>query len=204
MASYEDSVFINCPFDSQYQAIFYALVFAVHDCGYVARCALEVDDSGLVRIQKIEQMISDCRFGIHDISRVESDPQTQLPRFNMPLELGLFLGAKRYGNKRQKTKSCKILDTDKYRFQKFCSDISGQDISAHHGDPEEAIKSVRNWFGKTRRNILIPSGSKLVERYRKFQDDLPILCQSLKLTVAELTFLDFQNILVEWLRANPW
>ena len=24
------------------------------------------------------------------------------------------------------------------------------------------------------------------------------------LTVAELTFLDFQNILVEWLRANPW
>ena len=97
MASYEDSVFINCPFDSQYQAIFYALVFAVHDCGYVARCALEVDDSGLVRIQKIEQMISDCRFGIHDISRVESDPHTQLPRFNMPLELGLFLGAKRYG-----------------------------------------------------------------------------------------------------------
>ena len=92
MASYEDSVFINCPFDSEYRAIFYALVFAVYDCGYVARCALEVDDSGLVRIQKIQQMISDCRFGVHDISRVESDPQTQLPRFNMPLELGLFLG----------------------------------------------------------------------------------------------------------------
>src|SRR3990170_5195013 len=47
MASYEDSVFINCPFDSEYRAIFYALVFAVYDCGYVARCALEVDDSGL-------------------------------------------------------------------------------------------------------------------------------------------------------------
>src|SRR3970040_611574 len=144
MASYEDSVFINCPFDSEYRAIFYALVFAVHDCGYISRCALEVDDSGLVRIQKIEQIIADCRFGIHDISRVEADPQTHLPRFNMPLELGLFFGAKRYGNKRQQTKSCKILDTDRYRFQKFCSDISGQDISAHHGDPEEAIKAVRN------------------------------------------------------------
>ena len=204
MASYEDNVFINCPFDSEYRAIFYALVFAVHDCGYIGRCALEIDDSGIVRIQKIEQIIADCRFGIHDICRVEADPQTQLPRFNMPLELGLFLGAKRYGNKRQKAKSCKILDTDKYRFQKFCSDISGQDISAHHGDPEEAIKAVRNWFGKTRRNVLIPSGSKLAERYRKFQVDLPILCQSLKLTVGELTFLDFQNILVEWLRANPW
>ena len=31
-----------------------------------------------------------------------------------------------------------------------------------------------------------------------------MLCQSLKLKVPELTFLDFQNILVEWLRANPW
>jgi hypothetical protein len=71
MASYEDSVFINCPFDSEYRPIFYALVFAVHDCGYFARCALEIDDSGLVRIQKIEQIIADCRFGIHDISRVE-------------------------------------------------------------------------------------------------------------------------------------
>jgi hypothetical protein len=96
------------------------------------------------------------------------------------------------------------LDTDKYRFQKFCSDISGQDISAHHGDPEEAIKTVRNWFGKTRHNVLIPSGSKLVERYRKFQENLPMLCESLKLTVPELTFLDFQNILVEWFRENPW
>ena len=79
-----------------------------------------------------------------------------------------------------------------------------QDISAHHSDPEEAIKTVRNWFGKSRRNVLIPSGSKLAERYRKFQDNLPIVCQSLKLTVAELTFLDFQNIVVEWLRENPW
>lgn len=204
MAAYADSVFINCPFDPEYRPIFHALVFVVHDCGYFARCALEVDDSGLVRIQKIEQIIGDCRFGIHDICRVEPDPQNKLPRFNMPLELGLFLGARRYGNKRQKTKSCKILDVDSYRFQKFCSDISGQDISAHHGTTEEAIKVVRNWLGKTRRNVLIPSGSRLVGRYRKFQNDLPMLCQSLQLTVAELTFIDFQNIVVEWLRANPW
>jgi len=79
-----------------------------------------------------------------------------------------------------------------------------QDISAHPSDPEEAIKSVRNWFGKSRHNVLIPSGSKLAERYRQLQDNLPIVCRPLKLTVAELTFLDLQNILVEWLRENPW
>ena len=88
--------------------------------------------------------------------------------------------------------------------EKFKTLTHSEQTLSHHGDSEKAIKTVRNWFGKTRRNVLIPSGSKLAERYRKFQDDLPVLCQSLKLTVAELTFLDFQNILVEWLRANPW
>jgi hypothetical protein len=37
----------------------------------------------------------------------------------MPLELGLFLGAKRYGNKRQKTKSCKIPILTSIDFRNF-------------------------------------------------------------------------------------
>ena len=155
---------------------FNALVFAVHDCGYFARCALEVQDSGQVRIQKIENIIAECRFGIHDISRTDPDPDSKLPRFNMPLELGLFLGAKRYGNKHQRMKTCKILDSERFRFQKSCSDISGQDISAHNGDPNKAIKAVRDWLSSSRPSVLIPSGSKIAERYQQFQDELPMFC----------------------------
>ena len=204
MPSYDDSVFINCPFDGEYLPLFHAIVFAVHDCGFIARCALEVDDSGQVRIQKIEQIIADCRLGIHDISRTELDPQLKLPRFNMPLELGLFLGAKRYGGKLQKRKSCKILDTDRYRFQKFCSDIAGQDISAHGNNVERAIRAVRDWLRSCRPKISIPSGSKISQRFHLFNNDLPLICQTLHLDEDELTFLDFQNTMFEWLKANPW
>lgn len=42
----------------------------------------------------------------------------------MPLELGLFLGAKRYGTGKQRTKLCLILDRERYRYQKYCSDIA--------------------------------------------------------------------------------
>ncbi len=49
-----------------------------------------------------------------------------LPRFNMPLELGIFLGAKRFGSQKQKQKNGLILDREKYRYQSFCSDIAGQ------------------------------------------------------------------------------
>jgi len=48
-----ESVFVNCPLDDDYRDLFYALLFAIHDCGYLARCALETDNAGQVRIDKV-------------------------------------------------------------------------------------------------------------------------------------------------------
>lgn len=143
---YAQNVFINCPFDDHFGPLFDAITFAVVSCGFVARCALEIDDGSQVRIEKIYKIIGDCRYGIHDLSRTELDAEHLLPRFNMPLELGIFLGAKRYGSERQRTKSALILDTDRFRFQKFISDIAGQDIKGHSGQIEHAVKHVRDWL----------------------------------------------------------
>ena len=101
---YNDNVFINCPFDSDYQPLFDAMIFAVHDCGFIAHCALEAGDASQVRIDKIYKIIEDSRYGIHDISRTELDEVSHLPRFNMPLELGIFLGAKKFGVEEQGAK----------------------------------------------------------------------------------------------------
>src|SRR5438874_3253316 len=103
---YDRNVFVNCPFDDDYRRLFEAVVFAVYDCGYTPRCALEIEDASEVRIDKITKIIGDCRFGIHDISRTEPDAATSLPRFNMPFELGLFFGAKRFGRAEHRLKSC--------------------------------------------------------------------------------------------------
>src|SRR6266446_2651699 len=110
LLDYDTSVFINCPFDAEYQQLFEALVFAVYECGFIARSARESRDASQVRIDKIFRIIAECRYGIHDISRTELDTTSQLPRFNMPLELGMFLGAKYYGNKTQREKVCLVLD----------------------------------------------------------------------------------------------
>jgi hypothetical protein len=130
-------VFINCPFDSQYQSLFEAIVFAVSICGFNPRCALEIDDGSQARIEKIFAIIGDCRFGIHDISKTDLDGATHLPRFNMPLELGIFLGAKKFGQGRQREKVCLIFDREKYRYQKFISDLSAYDIRAHGGRSQD-------------------------------------------------------------------
>lgn len=202
-AAYESNVFINCPFDDPYRPLFEALVFAVHDCGYIARCALEVDDASQVRIEKIAKIIAACRFGIHDISRTEPDKTTGLPRFNMPLELGMFLGAKRFGGAKQKRKTCLILDVDRYRFQQFISDIAGQDIHAHGIDTTRGITIVRNWLSDaTPVPIKIPGGARIASRYQLFRKDLPAMCQTLDLNMNELTFNDYVVQVEEWLKLN--
>ena len=43
-ADYERSVFVNCPLDDEYRHLLDAIVFAIQDCGYITRCALEVSD----------------------------------------------------------------------------------------------------------------------------------------------------------------
>jgi hypothetical protein len=203
MTAYEDSVFLNVPFDRKYRRLFDALVFAVYDCGFIARSALEVEDSGQARVEKILNIIEESKFGIHDISRAGVDHNTRLARFNMPLELGFFLGAKRFGSSRDREKRCLVLDRERYRYRNFCSDISGQDIRAHNDDPKDAIRGVRDWLSSHRVGILIPGGKSIFERYGRFRDQLPAQAQDVRLDHRELTFGDYTHLLVGWLTATP-
>jgi hypothetical protein len=194
-ASYSRNVFINCPFDRKHDPVFKAIVFAVHDCGFIARCALETVDGGEVRIRKIIQIMRESRYGIHDISRIELDHGTRLPRFNMPLELGIFIGAKEFGVREQRLKECLILDQERYRYQAFCSDIAGQDILTHAGDAPSSIGPVRAFLANKRTEDLLPAASMIAQRYEVFCAELP---------PADLSFTELRIVVSAFLAANPW
>lgn len=198
--SYNDNVFINCPFDSDYKPLFDAMIFTVHDCGFIARCALEEGDASQVRIDKIYNIIEDCRYGIHDISRTELDTVSHLPRFNMPLELGIFLGAKRFGIEEQESKKCIVMDKEQYRYQKFISDISGQDIFVHNNNSEEVVRVVRDWLFTVSDRQTIPGGRTIWKRYQDFLDDLSQVAQELRLEVEDLEYFNnYTFAIAEWL-----
>lgn len=192
-------VFINCPFDAKYKPLFDCLVFTTIYCGYLARSAREIDDGSQVRIDKIFRIIEESRFGIHDLSRTELDRATALPRFNMPLELGIFLGAKRFGSDVQKSKCCLILDRSAFRYQKFISDIAGQDIRAHGDSSAKLISIARDWL-RSVSSRSIPGGAEIYRQYRLFGKALPAICRSLQLKPTEMTFNDYTNIVTEWLK----
>src|SRR5436190_17162896 len=194
------SVFINCPFDPQYQPLFEAIVFCVVACGFVPRCTLELTDADEVRIENIYRLIAQCNHGIHNISRTEVEDQPyELPRFNMPLELGIFLGAKRFGARSSK-KSCLTMDREPYRYKRFISDIDGQDIKAHGKSPVKAIRRVRDWLQSTPGKAAIPGGALIWKKYRQFRRELPALAEEAKLDPTQLTFIDYLQLVINWLK----
>jgi hypothetical protein len=193
-----DDVFINCPFDECYASLFQTLIFAVHACGFQPRSARESDDGGQARLEKLYDIIEECRYGIHDLSRTELDEANGLPRFNMPLELGIFLGCKRYGGEAQREKRLLILDTEQYRYQQFVSDLAGMDIHAHGGEPANILIETRNWLATASRRKL-PSGPRLAAIYAQFLADLPSLAGSQGFAAGHIPHVDFVGMVAGWL-----
>lgn len=197
-----DDVFINCPFDTDYAPIFQSLIFCLYACEFRPRSARELDDGGQMRMDKLYCLIEECRYGIHDLSRTELDAKFGLPRFNMPLELGLFLGARRFGDRRQKLKRTLILDVGPHRYQRFISDLAGMDIHAHRGRPERAIVESRDWLANVSRRKL-PSGPRIVRLHRRFLADLPAIARELEFDADSIPYVDFELIVVNWLQQAP-
>jgi hypothetical protein len=141
---------------------------------------------------------------VHDISRVQLDAGSGLPRFNMPLELGLFLGAQTYGSRDQKAKRSLILDTERYRYQVFCSDIAGQDIRAHNDSPARAVDAVRQLLATALDGAArVPGTQAILARYTEFCFELPLLCDALNIDSTELQFVELRSLIATWLARRP-
>lgn len=195
--SYNRSVFINCPFDNPYRPLFRAAVFAVMRCGYYARSALEEEDSSESRLNKIYRIIQECRYGIHDLSRTEVD--RGYPRFNMPFELGVFLGAKYFGRDEQDRKCCLVFEKKEHSYERFISDIKGQDIAAHGNDPERMVRKIRDWLATNSGKRTLPGGAAIWKDHQRFLRWLPGKCHSEQLIIADLTFQDYWQLVDEWI-----
>jgi hypothetical protein len=196
-SAYNTNVFINCPFDEAYTPLFHAMIFAIAACGFTPRCAKEEDDSGDIRIKKIMAIIGECKYGVHDVSRFTGS--TDLPRFNMPLELGIFMGCVEFGNAPHSVKRYLVVDEKPFRYQQFISDLSGQDTKSHGNSEEGMIRCIREWLGAKVRTRTLPHPSKLNEQYQEFLTELPTLCVASDWTISELSFNEYSSLVSFWL-----
>jgi hypothetical protein len=197
--AFSQSVFINCPFDDEYKPLFQAAAFTVTRCGFIPRCAKETEDSSEPRLNKILRIIEQCRLGIHDLSRIGLD--RGYPRFNMPFELGLFLGAKHYGRGAQDRKSHLIFERTSHTYERFISDLKGIDIACHGNVQKRIVQQIRNWLSSATPRSL-PGGAAILSDYGKFKRWLPSRCQTESLRVSDLTWRKHVDLATEWTRGG--
>ncbi|MEO5807151.1 hypothetical protein [Devosia sp.] len=166
---FESSVFINCPFDKEFEPILQAMLFCVTYAGLTPRIATEAADGADVRLLKIIDLIQNSMFSIHDLSRIEAKTAGEYFRLNMPFELGLDYGCRQFFGKGRETKKMLILEAKPYRYQAAISDLAGCDIQAHANDFQKATRKVRNWL-VSEAGIALDGPAKILGAYADFQE----------------------------------
>lgn len=165
---FEISVFVNCPFDKEYDPILQSILFCIVYLGFHPRISRERSNSAENRVDKIRDLISDCKYSIHDISRSQAAKKGEYFRLNMPFELGMDYGCRHYFGDGRDLKCLLILDEKQYRYQAALSDLSGCDIEYHGADFQKAVRKVRNWL-VTEAKLTADGASRILGHYTDFQ-----------------------------------
>jgi hypothetical protein len=143
---FDRSVFINAPFDADYDPILQSVMFAVVYLGFEPKLARLRSDSAEIRVEKVADLIRTCKYSIHDLSRCVAKRKGEFYRLNMPFELGIDWACRRYMGEPHQAKRFLILEERRYRYQAALSDIAGVDIEYHGADARTAVRKVRNWL----------------------------------------------------------
>jgi hypothetical protein len=164
-----NSVFLNIPYDAQFQPLYLAYIVGLTELGLTPKATLAIP-GGIARLDRIFALIQQCAYSVHDLSRVELDltpPPT--PRFNMPVELGLAIAWAKLHPTRHTWFVC---ESQNRRAQKSVSDLNGTDFNIHDGTPEGVMRELTNAFVRRRDHTAVP---KMMQSYRKVKTLLPKL-----------------------------
>ena len=167
--SFEKCVFVNCPFDEDYEPILQAILFCILYLDFHPRISTERSDSLESRIEKIQDLIKESKYSIHDLSRCQATKKGEYFRLNMPFELGIDYGCRQYFGGNRGDKRSLILEEKRYRYLEVISDLSGFDIQNHEGNFEKAVRKVRNWL-VSEAGAEAVGANRILMAYVDFQD----------------------------------
>jgi len=159
------SVFLNLPYDRAFEPLYLAYVVGIIKLGLKVQLTLAVPND-IGRLDTIIDLIQHCEYSIHDLSRIQPN-SSGIPRFNMPLELGLALYRSRTTNGEHRVY---IFEQENYRIQQSTSDLNGLDPNIHDGTPKGIMAQLRNVFLRESETSTVP---EMIAAYRSVKRVLP-------------------------------
>lgn len=163
------SVFINCPFDKEFQPSFEAIVFATVCCGFMPRSALETGSVAESRMARIVNSIFSSKYSIHDLSRCKGEGSEHLARFNMPLELGIAMARRFMTPESTEEHDWLLLVPEGHQYVKFVSDLAGFDPSRYDGTTESVVPRVMSWLATRPDAVRTPTPKTVLGALPRFK-----------------------------------
>jgi hypothetical protein len=203
---FEKNVFINCPFDTRYYPLLRPLLFTIAYLDFNPRIALETSDSGQTRIEKICDLVRTSKYSIHDLSRLKATKKGEFYRLNMPFELGIDYGCRRFATNWLRNKRCLILEEGAHDYRRALSDISGLDIKNHANDPIKLVQAIRNWFVETVGLKDIDGPTAMWYRFNDFTSDFNARRLAEGFSKDDLNIMpipEYLRFIKKWIRSNP-
>jgi hypothetical protein len=155
MAEVSREVFLNVPFDRQYEPIFLGLIAALVHLGRRPTTVLDIEEVSAPRIDRLVAKLRRTPYSVHDLSRVElSGGRAGVPRFNMPFELGLAVAVSRTPTDGTRH-GFVLLERRPARLQRTLSDMNGYDPLIHGGTSSGAVRCMFEAFAEEREVDLV-------------------------------------------------
>lgn len=137
-------VFLNYPFDKEFEPLERAMHFAVIAAGLIPVCAKGENSPDTLRLEVLVDLISSCRFSVHDLSRYKGEGEQNFARFNMPIEMGMALFYSIFTNRDEHR--CAFFVETPHDYQRFASDLAGLDPKHHANDDLTLVTGVYEWL----------------------------------------------------------
>lgn len=204
-SKFAKNVFINCPYDSEYYSLLRPLLFTIVYLNFNPKIALEGSDSGELRIDKILNLIKQSKYSVHDLSRLKAKKKGEFYRLNMPFELGMDYGSRRFASNYIKGKKYLILEKGAHDYRKALSDISGVDIKTHNNKAVKVVQAVRNWFVDTVGLKDVTAASAIWYKFNDFTNDFRTAREKEGFSDEDLDMMpvrEYIDFIKRWLRVN--
>jgi len=172
LAAYKNfQVFLNYPFDSEFEGLANAMHFAVIAAGLIPVCANDLSVPDRPRLEMLIDAIINSHYSAHDFSRFTGEGDNNFARFNMPIEMGMAifhaLHTQRSGHR------CAFFVATPHDHQAFVSDLAGLDPKHYGQDDFQLVVSVYEWL----RDVAKPLATELPtvrvkEKYKYFKSQM--------------------------------
>jgi hypothetical protein len=168
-ASEAANVFLNLPYDKSVIDLFLAYVAGLTTLGLFPRATLEIP-GGERRLDRTLQLITECRYSVHELSPIVSAGKWLYPpRLNMSFELGLTVALDQAQPGRH---TWFVFAGHRAQLDRSLSDLGGTDAYFHRGRMQGVFRELGNAFVRSERQ---PTVQDMEQVLQGLQESLPRL-----------------------------